>query len=237
MRAFMVSLAMFMAVLFPSVSNAQVYPLRTAPPEVTAAAVDWLINSEPVVVNSSVYLPTRAVRLFDGQVMVQVGVYQGVPVYADATLEPNSIIYVPVGGDRMRTYERRRDRELAGTTGSRTPSFPVESPAAIPAEERIVGTTGSIVPNVVGSSNAVTPRPHRTVVETIPRPRATRGVWVDFAGARWYSAGTSASYSPDRFTKVGEYRGFPVYLETGSRKDEIWVQVVADGPVAPYSKR
>jgi hypothetical protein len=173
-------------------------------------------------------------------------------VYADVTLEPNSIIYVPVGGDRMRTYERRRDRELAGTTGSRTPSFPVQT-ATVPAEERIVGTTGSIapsaveerivgtagsvVPNAVGSSIPVTQRPRRTVVETIPRPRATRGVWVDFAGARWYSAGTSASYSPDRFTKVGEYRGFPVYLETAGRKDEIWVQVVAGGPLAPYSIR
>jgi hypothetical protein len=185
--------------------------------------------------------------------MVQVGVYQGVPVYADVTLEPNSIIYVPVGGDRMRTYERRRDRELAGTTGSRTPSFPVEIPAAIPAEqrivrtagsvppsaveERIVGTSGSVVPNVVGSPSVVTSRPRRTLVETVPRPRATTGVWVEFGGARWYSAGISTSYSPDRFTKVGEYRGFPVYLETAGRNDEIWVQVVAGGPLAPYSLR
>jgi hypothetical protein len=253
MRAFVLSLTLFVAVLFPIVGNAQVYPLRTAPPEVTAAAAEWQINGERVVVNSSGYLPTRAVRLFDGQVMVQVAVYQGVPVYADVTLEPNSIVYVPVGGDRMRTYERRRDRELAGTTGSRTPSFPVEIPAATLAddrtvgtagsigpsvvEERTVGTGGSVVPNAVGSANVVTPRPRRTVVETIPRPRATRGVWVEFGGARWYSAGTSTSYSPDRFSKVGEYRGFPVYLETAGKKDEIWVQVVADGPLAPYSLR
>ena len=253
MRAFKVSPAMFMAVLFPTLSNAQVYPLRTAPPQVTAATAEWQVNSEPVVVNSSVYLPTRAVRLFDGQVMVQVGVYGGVPVYADVTLEPHSIIYVPAGGHRMRTYERRRDRELAGTTGSRTPSFPVEIPGAVPAEERIVGTAGSIAPNVVeerivgtggsvvpnavGSSIGVTPRPRRSVVETIPSPLATRGVWVEFAGARWYSAGTSTSYSPDRFTKVGEYRGFPVYLETAGRIDEIWVQVATGGPLAPYSKR
>lgn len=237
MRAFVLSPILFLAVLFPIVGNAQVYPLRAAPPELTAAVADWQINSEPIVVNSSVYLSTRAVRLFDGQVMAQVGVYQGVPVYADVTLEPNSIIYVPVGGVRMRTYERRRDRELAGTTGSRTPSFPVGTPAAAPAQERIVGTAGRIVPNAVGSSTVVTPRPPRTVVETVPRPRANMGVWLDFAGARWYSAGTSASHSPDRFTKVGEYQGFPVYVETAGKKDKIWVQVVADGPLAPYSKR
>jgi hypothetical protein len=237
MRAFVVSLVLFVAVLFPKVSIAQVYPLRTAPAEVTAATAEWQINSEPIVVNSSVYLPTRAVRLFDGQVMTQVGVNQGVPVYADVTLEPNSIIYVPVGGDRMRTYERRRDRELAGTTGSRTPSFPVASPAATPAEERIVGTVGSIIPNAVGSPNVVTAPPRRTVVETIPRPRVNSGVWLDFNGSRWYSAGPSASYSPDRFTKAGEYRGFPVFRENGAQTDEIWVQVVTEGPLAPYSKR
>lgn len=237
MRAFMLSLILFVAVLLPIVGSAQVYPLRTAPPEVTAANAEWQINSEPIVVNSSVYLPTRAVRPFDGQVMAQVGVNQGVPVYADVTLEPNSIIYVALGGVRMRTYERRRDRELAGTTGSRTPSFPVESPAATPAEERIVGTAGTGLPNTVGWSNVVTPRPRRTVVETVPGPRATRGVWLDFAGARWYSAGTSTSYSPDRFTKAGEYRGFPVYLETAGRNDKIWVQVVTGGPLAPYARR
>ena len=252
MRAFVLSLILFLAVLFPIVGNAQVYPLRTAPPEVTAAAADWQINSDPLVVNSSAYLPTREVRLFDGQVMAQVGAYQGVPLYADVTLEPNSILYVPVGGGRMRTYERRRARELAGTTGSRTPSFPVEI-ASAPAGERIVatagsveanaveertaGTAGSIVPKAVGSENIAAPRPRRTVVETIPPPRANKGVWLDFGGARWYSAGTSTSYSPDRFTKVGEYNGFPVYRDNAGKKDEIWVQVVAGGPLAPYSLR
>jgi hypothetical protein len=212
MRACVLGPILFLAMLFPIVGNAQVYPPRAAPPEVTAAAAGWQINGESVVVNSSVYVPTRAMRLFDGQVMAQVGVYQGVPLYADVTIEPNSIIYVPVGGARMRAYERRRSRELAGTAGS-------------------------IVPNAVGSSSVVIPRPRRTVVETVPPPRSTRGVWLDFAGARWYSAGRSTSYSPDRFMKVGEYRGFPVYIETAGKKDRIWVQVVTDGPLAPYLLR
>lgn len=237
MRAFVPGLTLFVAVLFPIVSSAQAYPLRAAPPEVTAATAEWQINGDGIIVNSLVYLPTRAMRLFDGQVMAQVGVYRGVPVYADVTLEPNSIIYLPVGGDRLRTYERRRNRELAGTTGSRTATFPVETPAATPAQERIVGTAGSIFPNATGSSTVVTPSPRRTVIETIPRPRATTGVWLEFVGARWYSDGTSTTYSPDRFTKVGEYRGFPVYLEIAGKKDKIWVQVVTEGPLAPYSLR
>ena len=62
--------------------------------------------------------------MFDGKVMAPVGVYQRVPVYADVTLEPYSVVYVPVARNQLRVYERRRDGELAATTGSRTPSFP-----------------------------------------------------------------------------------------------------------------
>jgi len=94
-----------------------------------------------------------------------------------------------------------------------------------------------VVPPAAGST-VVTPRPRRTTIETIPRPRTgNRGVWLDFVGQRWYSAGTSSSYSPDRFTKVGEYRGFPVYVEKSGKMDTIWVQVVNGGPLAPYAKR
>jgi hypothetical protein len=56
--------------------------------------------------------------------MAPIGVDEGVPIYADTTLEPWSIIYLSVGRERMRAYERARDRELAGTTGSRTPWYP-----------------------------------------------------------------------------------------------------------------
>ncbi len=237
MRSFVLSLVLFVAALLPNVGAAQAHPLRTAPPEVTAAAAEWQVNSEPILANSSVYRPTRAFRTFDRQVMTQVGVYQGVPLYADVTLEPDSLIYVPVGRDRLRVYERRRDNELAGMTGSGAPSIAVERPSARSDEKRMVGTAGSVVPPAAGST-VVTPRPRRTTIETIPRPRTgNRGVWLDFVGQRWYSAGTSSSYSPDRFTKVGEYRGFPVYVEKSGKMDTIWVQVVNGGPLAPYAKR
>jgi hypothetical protein len=243
MRVWVLSLGLSAAVLFPIVGNAQVYPLRTAPPEVTAATAEWQITGDPIMVNSAVYLPTRAVRLFEGQVMTQVGVHEGVPVYADVTLEPNSIVYVPIGGNRMRTYERRRDRELAGTTGSRAPSFPVEIPTASPVEEQVVGTTGGVVPTAAGPAvipgpSPLTPsRARRTTTETIPPPRTSNGVWVEFAGKRWYGAGGATSYSADRFTKIGEYRGFPVYRDKVGNTDEIWVPVVQGGLLTPYSKR
>jgi hypothetical protein len=237
MRTFVLSLITIVAVLVPNLGSAQAYPLRTAPPEVTAATADWQLNGEPIIVSSTLFRPTRATRMFDGQVMVQVGVYQRVPVYADVTLEPNSIVYVPVGRNELRVYERRRDHELAATTGSRTPSFPVQSAGSARPEERVVGTSGSIVPAGVGPASAM-PHAPRTVMETIQRPRSgSHGVWLDFVGTRWYSSGVATSYSADRFIKVGEYRGFPVYVETVGSKDTIWVQVTNGGPLAPYARR
>jgi hypothetical protein len=237
MRAFVLGCFAIVTVLVPKVGSAQGSPHRTAPPQVNAATADWQLNSEPIIVSSTLFQATRATRMFDGQVMVQVGVYQRVPVYADVTLEPNSVVYVPVARNQLRVYERRRDHDLAATTGSRTPSFPVESSSTAPAAERAVGTTGTIVPAGVGAANAV-PHAPRTVMETIQRPRGgSNGVWLDFVGVRWYSSGASASYSADRFTKVGEYRGFPVYVETVGSKDTIWVQVTNGGPLAPYARR
>jgi hypothetical protein len=262
-----------MAVLLPKTGIAQVYQFRTPLPVVNAAAADWQINSEPVVVNGLVYYPTRGFRFFDGQVMMQVGVFDRVPVYADATLEPYSLIYVPIGRDRLREYERRRDGELAGTTGSRPPAFPVLSPsvqalrdtsvsavatsgliepaqpplaAAAPAAQpntapAPVGTSGRNAPNAAssvgtgGSSDRGLAR--RTLIESVPRPSGANGVWLEFNGARWYADGPAASFSPDRFEPVGEYRGFPVYREKTAAKDAIWISVVKDGPLAPYVRR
>jgi hypothetical protein len=166
MRPFSLGLCLTVAVLFPKTGNAQVFQFRTPPPEITAAAADWQVNGEPVLVGGLVYYPTRAFRFFDGQVMTQIGTLDRVPVYADPTLEAFSVVYVPIGRDRLREYERRRDGELAGTTGSRVPSFPVESPSARALRDRLplaIGTTGTIEPSplmaLVGTSRPLEPTP------------------------------------------------------------------------------
>jgi hypothetical protein len=147
MRAYVFGLFLTMAVLLPKTGNAQVYQFRTPPPAVSAAASDWQINSDPIVVNGLVYYATRGFRFFDGQVMMQVGIVDRVPVYGDATIEPYSVVYVPIGRDRVREYERRREGELAGTTGSRVPAYPVQSPSGQALREAsapptIVATSG-----------------------------------------------------------------------------------------------
>lgn len=273
MRPFVLGLFLSVAVLFPKTGNAQVSPFRTAPPEVTAAAADWQINSEPITVGGLVYYSTRSFRFFDGQVMTQIGIVDRVPVYADTTLEPFSILYVPVSRDRMREYERRRDGELAGTTGSRVPSFPVQSPSLEALRNRPVGSVGTTAtiepaprltafdagvppgqaqePSTVGTAGAFEPlaavsggtadsrrrTPSRPrLAETAQRPSGANGVWLDFDGARWYADGAAASFAPDRFEPIGEYRGFPVYRDKGTARNQIWVRIVKDGPLAPYTK-
>jgi len=260
MRASGLGLFLTAAVLFPKTSNAQVFAFRTPPPTVNASAADWQINSDPIVVSGIVYYPTRGFRMFDGQVMVQVGMFDRVPVYADTTLEPYSLLYVPLGGARMREYERRRDGALAGTTGSRAPSFPVVvaterapfEPAAgtsgaaidiadVRTDSAVVGSSGRAearVPSAVGTVGVPDrSRPRRSVIESIAPPTNANGVWLEFDGARWYADGPAAAFSPDRFEPVGDYRGFAVYRDKASKKNAIWISIVKDGPVAPYSRR
>ena len=125
MRVSCLSLIAIVAVLVPTVGKAQAYPLRTAPPEVTAATADWQLNNETIIVSSTLFQPTRAFRMFDGQVMVQVGVYQRVPLYADVTLEPNSIIYVQEVADITTEIIRRVDAAVAKAPAA-APAAPVK---------------------------------------------------------------------------------------------------------------
>lgn len=257
--------------------SAQVYRQEAAPPLVTAAGVTWQVNGEPVFHAGNFYYPAGPTVFFDGRVMVRTGQYNGVPLYADVTLEPYSIVYVPIGGTVMRPYERRREGELAGTVGSRTPAFPVQRDVELSAGS---GTVGLITPAVSGFEPDYRPeqRYARVPVSAVGRaePAATEpftatgvimigpgvqpgtgtttsygnataaparpaagdsGVWVDFQGARWFSAGQAVHYDPSRFEPAGDYRGFPVYRERGTAGTRIFVTVVHDGPVAPFERR
>src|SRR5580765_2913224 len=241
-----------MAGLLPNIGSAQVYQSKTPLPPVSAQYEAWQFNDEPILVNGLIYYPTRERRFFDGEIMSQVGVYRHVPVYADVTLEPHSVVYLPIGRQSMRGYERRREGELAGTTGSRMPAFPVEVASSITTMSRElrpevlapIGTSGTFstagaaipapAPEVAieTAERPNVPRPSRTNIESIPQPRDNNGVWLEYAGSRWYSDGAAAVFDPNRFIEIGNYRGFPVYRDKSRGADEIWVTVVAGGPVA-----
>jgi hypothetical protein len=66
------------------------------PPIVTAENDAWYRQREPVVFAGDFYYPAGATVFFNRNTMVRTGHYNGVPLYADTTLEPYSIVYVPV---------------------------------------------------------------------------------------------------------------------------------------------
>ncbi|MGE5243281.1 MAG: hypothetical protein ACM3SQ_03535 [Betaproteobacteria bacterium] len=247
MRAIAVGLVLSTAAFLPTTGHAQVYDFRTPPPEVTAASSMWQINSEPIVHAGLVYCPTSARVFFNPLVMQQVGVYRGVPLYADTTLEPYSLVFVPVGGYQMRQYERPRAGWMAGTVGSRTPSFPVQLryndfPYQRCGCDTCGGSAGRAwftvpvweVPRAAAATPAAPAAPVN--LRSIPMPESNQGVWIEFGGARWHNAGTAVSFEPGEFTRVGEYHGFPVYRAVNGPDTRIYVPVVIDGALTPYDR-
>jgi hypothetical protein len=233
MRACVLSLGLSAALLFPKTGSAQVYEFRSPPPAIDAAAAAWQVDSQLMLFAGLAYAPTREFRLFDAQVMTQIGVFNGVPIYADTTLEPWSVVYVPVGRSRMRTYSRVR--EVAADARVAADALTVAGPGTI-------GTASTIVPAAPREPvpepavDRAAPRPARVEASRTPRP--TDGVWLEFQGRRWYSDGEAVSYSPERFIPVGDYHGFPVYRDNTSKQGNvIWVSSVQDGPLAPYVTR
>ena len=135
---------------------AQVNSRPTDPPTVSAADAPWFRQREPLIFAGSLYYPAGPVVFFNGDVMVRTGYYNGVPLYADTTIEPYSIVLVPIGRGQMQPYERVRDGELAGTSGSRAPSFPGTSERS---GEVIASAPGAPTnaPLPIGAIGVVTP--------------------------------------------------------------------------------
>jgi hypothetical protein len=106
---------------------AQVQSRPSDPPIVTAENDPWFARGDPIQFGGNTYLRAGAAVFFDGNRMVRSGSFDGVPLYVDTNLEPYSVVFVPVGRGLMQPYERPRTGELAGTTGSRPPSFPVSA--------------------------------------------------------------------------------------------------------------
>lgn len=263
MRTLALSIFLAAGLAIPAAVGAQ-FLFPEMEPRVDAAQEQWQINGDPLVLDGIVYYPTGATRFFDPNVMVRTGVYRGIPLYQDRTIEPYSIVYVPIGRRMMRPYERRRTGELAGTVGSRTPGFPVSSASA--GEDRspndtattAVGTTGSsaadgntyvgaagvVITNAQSPTIAATVAPavadvqgQRGRAETIPGPSGPDGIYIEFSGGRWYNSGAPAAYSAQAFTPIGNYAGFVVYRMNDDSSDRVWVPVVEGGPLAQYSRR
>ena len=256
MRSLVVALLLSAAVP----ASGQVLSRPTDPPIVTAENDSWYRLREPVQFAGDLYFPAGAAVFFNGNTMVRTGHYNGVPLYADTTIEPYSVVYVPIGRGVMQPYERVRGGELAGTSGSRAPAFPMRSArdgrempvAAVSATAmpRPIGALGAFTPEtgsvgttglagraderaVVGTGGSTTLRQPLPTLITLRRPESNDGIWLEYMGARWVSAGPAVPLRAAEFMRVGEYAGFPVLARQGLNEDVIYLPALS-GFAAPY---
>jgi hypothetical protein len=155
---------------------AQVQSRPADAPIVTADNDPWYIAREPIQFAGDVYYPAGAAVFFDGNKMVRSGNFDGVPLYSDTTIEPYSVVYVPVSRGLMQPYERLRQGNLAGTTGSRAPSFPVRVTATSstpPSVLRPLYPFRSVTP----ARTARSERPGRRERRAYLGPSARRAWW------------------------------------------------------------
>lgn len=224
-----------LAVLFmASPSAAQSYSVPTPYPTITANGHEWFEQRLPILLSGDLYYPAGAQYHFDPDIMIPTGAFDGVPLYADASVEAYSQVLVPIGGGLVQPYERRRAGPLAGTTGSHAPAFPVE---VVPGEEpawRPLSSGDRRRWQQPAPEEEAPPRWQRLDeetrsrlleqpghIETVRAPEDNRGIWIRFEGQRWTVAGGAVPFDAARFSKIGEYYGFPVYSTSGS--EEIFI--------------
>jgi hypothetical protein len=237
-----------LAVLGAAPVQAQVHVRPTDPPIVTAENESWYRHAEPLPFAGDVYYPAGALVFFNGNTMVRTGHYNGVPLYADTTIEPYSIVFVPVGRGVLQPYERPRRGDLAGTVGSRTPAFPVDR-AITGRDIAQAPVSPTNLPRPLGAIGAYTTEPGPRVpatelapaqidgpIVTILRPENNDGVWVLYAGFKWISSGPAVPLRAVDFQLIGDYAGFPVFARTGAKEDIIYIPSRA-GLVAPYRRK
>jgi hypothetical protein len=262
-RAFAGVLIVFAALALPS---AQIANRPTPAPTVSAEQESWYLSGEPITFAGNLYHASGPQVHFNANEMIRSGAYRGVPLYTKTTIEPYSIVFVPISGGLLRPYERRRSGDVAGTVGSTTPSFPV----ILPAEERagegamlqapvpptgleVEPVRGYDVPEPVGDATpaplsspvatvgpaGVTASAFRSPLQSAQKPRGLNGVFIPYNERHWFSSGAPVAFQTSRFVQIGEYRGFPVYSEKGQETDTIYVPF-ARGPitaVSPFSVR
>jgi hypothetical protein len=244
-----------MLVLAATPARAQVDYRETPAPLVTAERESWYLAGEPVMYAGQIYYPAGPQVHFRANEMVRSGFYMGIPLYTRTTIEPYSIVYLPLSGGLMQPYERRRAGDIAGTVGSTTPSFPVvrsseerggplDQAPAPPIQSAEIYELGTPV-GTVGRGAAAEP-PDTGTEPAIPAPaisperraRTANGLFVPFDGKRWFSDGPAVAFEPSHLRRIGEYRGFPVYADR-RRPGTIFIPVTRDAGslVARYSLR
>ena len=259
---FVVAAALIGALTASPTSVAQTMLQPTPKPIVTADNEVWYQAGVPITFAGNIYYPAGPIVHFNANEMVRSGHYQGIPLYSRTTLEPYSIVYVPLYGGLMQPYERRRAGDVADTVGSMSPSFPVVRSAEQSNMEYVPGAgmiqapappsqLGAIVdrtpveptdqPQGATSSVGTAGGESRVplgLLATAKRPEGLNGVFVEYNNQRYFSDGPARDFDAKSFTRIGEYHGFPVYRRQGET-NAIYIPPLAGPPaiVAPYRTR
>ncbi|MFL6281234.1 MAG: hypothetical protein ACJ731_14045 [Vicinamibacterales bacterium] len=246
---------------------AQISIQPTSPPTVTAENESWYVTNEAVLFAGNPYYPAGPSIHFLPNEMVLSGFFRGVPLYTRTTIEPYSIVFVPIAGGLMRPYERRRAGDLAGTTGSSAPSLPVEMPSALSPSTRIqaAGPPFAETQGVVSESPSTEMPPtsptggalddHARAVSTLSGtgtvgrlaasrtskrvgPVPANSIYVEFNNQRWYSSPAPASLDPGTLRRVGEWHGFPVFTSPTTGPARIYIPVAQGSDAyAAYTRK
>jgi hypothetical protein len=233
-RAIRVGFLWFAAILAGGPLAAQVLVRPTPAPLVTAERESWYQAGEPIPFAGNLYYPGGAPVFFNPNEMVRSGFHMGVPLYTRTTIEPYSIVYVPVRGGLMQPYERLRSGEIVGTAGSVPAS--VITPYESRFEEVLPQSPGlpSWTPTMILPERMALP-PHTPTGE---RVRGIGAIFMEFEDVRWFSSGTTIEIDPSRMTRVGDYHGFGVWRDRNGRGDRIYVATSRAGILAvPYVRR
>ncbi len=242
-----------------SFAVAQIRLQSSAPPTITAENESWYVTNDPVIFAGNSYYPAGPSIHFLPNEMVLSGFFRGVPLYTRTTIEPYSIVFVPIAGGLMRPYERRRSGDLVGTTGSSVPSLGVEIPSAFSAAPRLQAAGPPFVETsgIVSESPSQTPSVETQAPASLPEsggiatggrltaPRGKRvgrppanGVYVEFNNQRWYSSAPPKSVDAGTLRRVGEWHEFPVYTSATTGPSTIYIPVAQGSDAyAAYSRK
>jgi hypothetical protein len=216
--------------------------VQTPLPTVTADNERWYQTGEPVSFAGNLYYPAGAQVYFNANEMVRSGFYMGIPLYTRTTLEPYSVVFVPLEGGRLQPYERPRTGELTGTAGS--------VPVTLPSPGQTVPPPG-LAPQAAGPPSETTqmqlmqlPRPAvaappPVAVETVPEqqttigttgriprvplrtqiggpPQGTNSIFIEYEGSRWYPHGAPKPIDTSRLVRLEGFHGFDVWGDSAS---------------------
>ena len=227
MRAILVTCLLALAA---APAAGQMFSRPTDGPQISAAGESWYLLREPIQYAGETYYPAGATLFFNGNVMVRTGHFNGVPLYADATRDPYSVVYVPIGGGQLKPYERLRRGELAGSTGTTLPSFPIALRPDASVLPMAAGAPTNL-PLSIGAINAFTPEVTPPVVY-MAAPVGAPACACEPAAPAVVAAIAVAPLDPDRVAVISARRP--------DGNDGVWIRYdgatwVSSGTAEPHT--